>query len=203
VAERFGRILVPCVVGNHGRMTHKPRFKGMNATNHEYNVYLRLKKHFERKGDKRFKFLIPREADAYFKVYKWKFMLTHGDKLGVKGGDGIIGSLGPLMRGRIKIGHSEGHIGRDFDYLLCGHWHDYICLPEKGLIVNGTLKGPDEYSHLSLRATPNRPLQALWFCHPVHGITARWPVFLEEDLMALAQADAPWVSWRDNTATGL
>ncbi|MGE0722830.1 MAG: Hint domain-containing protein, partial [Alphaproteobacteria bacterium] len=28
MADRFGRVFVPCVVGNHGRMTHKPRAKG-------------------------------------------------------------------------------------------------------------------------------------------------------------------------------
>ena len=31
-------------------------------------------------------------------------MLSLGDSLGVKGGDGIIGAIGPIMRGSINVG---------------------------------------------------------------------------------------------------
>ena len=38
----------------------------------------------------------------------------------------------------------------------------------------------DEYARLQLGAKPTRPTQPLWFVHPVHGITARWSVYVDE-----------------------
>jgi hypothetical protein len=37
--------------------------------------------------------------DVHYRVYGVRFLLNHGDMLGVKGGDGIIGAIGPIMRG--------------------------------------------------------------------------------------------------------
>jgi hypothetical protein len=43
--------------------------------------------------------------DVHYRVYGLRFLLNHGDMLGVKGGDGII--IGPIMRGEIfsRFGH--------------------------------------------------------------------------------------------------
>lgn len=187
-AARFGQIFVPCVVGNHGRDTRKPRMKGRVFTNFDWLLYCNLRRHFD--GDDRIQFLIPNGADANFRVYNHRFLLTHGDALGVRGGDGIIGALGPIMRGRVKLANSEAQIGGEFDTLLMGHWHQYITLP--GLIVNGSLKGYDEFARLALRAPFQRPTQALFFVHQKHGITCHWPVFLED----LPKHEAEWVSWK-------
>ena len=150
--------------------------KGRVYTSHEWNIYCNLERHFRK--DKRISFLIPGESDAYFSVYGHRFLLTHGDSLGVKGGDGIIGSLGPIMRGALKVGKSEAQIGREFDTVVMGHWHQALWLP--GIIVNGALKGYDEYARLAIRAPYSRPSQQLWFVHPEHGITAKWEIFLDE-----------------------
>lgn len=190
LADEFGRVFVPCVVGNHGRASRKPRMKGRVYTSHEWNIYCNLERYF--KGDKRVQFFIPGESDAYFKVYNHKYLLTHGDSLGVKGGDGIIGSLGPIMRGSIKTSHSEAQIGRDFDTVVMGHWHQSLWLP--GVIVNNALKGYDEFARLALRAPYSRPSQQLWFTHPEHGITARWEVFLDKPRKA-GNGEA-WISWQ-------
>jgi hypothetical protein len=187
MADLFGRVFVPCVVGNHGRGTHKPRMKGRIFTSFEWLIYCALERHFA--GDKRVSFLIPEETDAYFSVYGHRFLLTHGDSLGVKGGDGIIGALGPIMRGSIKVSRSEAQIGRDFDTIVMGHWHQYLTLP--GLIVNNSLKGYDEFARLALRAPYSRPSQALWFVHPQHGITAHWQVYLEA--AASAKDNRKWL----------
>lgn len=176
IADSFGKVYVPCVVGNHGRGTHKPRHKGRVHTSFEWNLYCTLERHF--RNDKRIQFDIPEQTDCHFSVYGHRILLTHGDSLGARGGDGIIGSLGPIMRGKIKTGHSEAQIGRDFDTLMIGHFHQYITLP--GLVVNNSLKGYDEYARLFLRAPYSRPSQALFFVHPRHGVTAHWQVYLED-----------------------
>lgn len=179
LADAFGKVFVPCVSGNHGRYDKKPRYKQRATRSFEWHLYMMLEKHF--KNDARVTFHIPQETDAYFAVAGHRFLLTHGDTLGVKGGDGIIGALGPIARGATKVGRSEAQIGRNFDTLMMGHWHTYIPRGDASpVIVNGALKGYDEYARLAMRVPFSRPCQALWFVHPEHGITAQWCVFLDE-----------------------
>ncbi len=195
MADKFGRVFLPCVVGNHGRTTLRPRAKGRVFENYEWNLYCQLEKHFKDRGDRRVQFMIPGETDAFFPVLGHRFLLTHGDSLGVKGGDGIIGALGPITRGAIKVGRSEAQIGRDFDTLLMGHWHTYVPRGDaSAALVNGSLKGYDEYARLMLRVPYARPSQALWFIHPKHGFTAQWPIYL--DTHKRKRAAKEWVSWR-------
>jgi predicted phosphodiesterase len=192
MAEAFGKVFVPCVVGNHGRDTVKPRFKNRVFQNYEWNLYMQLAKTFRK--DKRFRFLVPEDTDAHFRIYNHRFLLTHGDTLGVKGGDGIIGALGPIARGATKVGRAEAQIGRDFDTLLLGHYHTYIPSNDAvPVIVNGALKGYDEYARSALRVRYSRPSQALWFVHPEHGITAQWQVFLDKKRMADVKAE--WLTF--------
>jgi hypothetical protein len=190
MATAFGKLFIPCVVGNHGRSTHRPRMKQRVTTSYEWNVYCNLARNF--KKSKHLQFLIPNEADAFFAVHGHRYLLTHGDSLGVKGGDGIIGALGPIMRGAIKTGKSEAQIGRNFDTIVMGHWHQYLTLP--GVIVNNCLIGYNEYARLGLRAPYSRPSQALWFTHPTHGITAHWQVYLEP--LRKTQNSKVWVEWQ-------
>lgn len=191
MADAFGAVFVPCVVGNHGRGTRKPHFKGKVNTSNELVVYKMVAKRLE--NDKRFTFLIPPEADAFFNVFGHRFILTHGDNLGVKGGDGIIGAIGPIIRGTLKLHSSQAAIGKDFDTALICHWHTFIPLPE--VIVNGALKGYDEFARLVLRAKPRAPSQTLFFVHPAHGITATWEVYLERRYSKSVARKSDWVSW--------
>lgn len=191
LADKFGRVFVPCVVGNHGRSDHKPTMKGRVYRNYDWSIYCNLEREFRK--DKRVQLYVPNDADAHFSVFGHRYMLTHGDSLGTAGGDGLIGALGPIMRGKVKIGNSERMAGNDFDTLLIGHWHQYLPLP--GLICNNSLKGYDEYVKLKLRAPYSRPSQALWFTHPEHGITAHWQVYLEGRVPA-EKLEKVWVQWQ-------
>lgn len=174
----FPFIYVPCVPGNHGRMKAKPHAKNKMYESYEYNVYMHIKRYF--KNDPRVHVDVPEEVDIHFNVLGHRFLLTHGDTLGVKGGDGIIGALGPIARGTMKVGRSEAQIGRDFDTLLIGHYHMYTPRGEGApVIVNGTLKGYDEYARLFLRVPYSRPSQALWLVNQKHGVTFQWQVYLE------------------------
>ncbi len=175
-ADEFGRVFVPCVVGNHGRMTLKPRMKGRVYTSYEWGIYTDLEDRL--RDDKRIKFFVPGETDAYFAVAGHRFLLTHGDTLGVKGGDGIIGAIGPIMRGAFKVGRSEAQIGREFDTILMGHWHQYIST--RGIIVNNALKGYDEFARLALRAPATPASQALWFVHHRYGLNTQMEVYVQD-----------------------
>jgi hypothetical protein len=197
LADRFGKVWLPCVVGNHGRNTHRPIYINRQHESYEWGVYNNLREFF--RDDPRVKFYIPDEPDAFFNVYGTKIMMTHGDAIGAKGGDGMIGALGPIKRGEIKIGDAERHIGRDFDYLLIGHYHS--AQPAGALfpiIVNGCVCGFDNYARLALRVPFSRPTQMLCFFHQKYGLTAQWGIYLEGK-KKFAAADE-WVSWQDRRA---
>ena len=173
MADTFGKVFVACVTGNHGRDTHKIWAKDRHATSFDWLLYCFLAKHFER--DKRVQFYIPDGPDAYFKIYNHRYLLTHGDQF--RGGDGMIGALGPIIRGDHKKRSRNTQIDMDYDTLLLGHWHQYMHLTR--LIVNGSLKGYDEYAY-SNNFPFERPQQALWLTHPKYGITYRMPVYVDD-----------------------
>jgi hypothetical protein len=184
MADTFGAVFVPCVSGNHGRDTTKIWHKGRNHTSFDWLLYCFLAKHFE--GDKRVTFYIPDGSDAYFKLYNTRFLLTHGDQF--RGGDGMIGALGPIIRGDHKKRSRNAQIDMAYDVLMLGHWHQYIHLTR--LIVNGTLKGYDEYASANNFGF-ELPQQALFVVHPKYGITFRAPVFVDR---AGEAKKAAWVS---------
>lgn len=188
LAEKFGRVFVPCVTGNHGRNTHKIRAKGRNYTNFDWLIYQFLAKRFE--GDDRISFLIPDGPDAYYSVMGHRYLLTHGDQLG-RGGDGMIGALGPIIRGDHRKRSRNAQIDMEYDTMLLGHWHQLIQMER--LIVNGSLKGLDEYAYAnSFPYEP--PRQALWITHPEHGITFRAPVNVDRHKSGSKAPSRAWVS---------
>lgn len=190
LADRFGFVFVPSCPGNHGRMTHKPQAKQYVYRNADWLLACLVERYFVESGDKRVQFHIPDTGEALYRVYDHRYLAVHGDDLGVKGGDGIIGAIGPIMRGEIKMRHSQAQIDRDYDTILMGHWHQTLWLPRAH--VNNTLKGYDEYARRFLRAPATPPAQSLWFTHPTRGITARWEVVLSDAPVA---SGAEWVSW--------
>ncbi len=188
-ADEFGRVYVPCATGNHGRLTAKPEFKRYYRKNFDWLIIQIVARHFE--SDKRIHFDIRPSNDVHYRVYGERYLACHGDMLGVRGGDGIIGSIGPIVRGEVKQAGQSQALGFGFDRLVIGHWHQRLWLPRA--IVNNALKGFDEYAMKALGAKPDRPTQALWFVHPGHGQTAQRDVYLDDR----PQRVADWVSWKD------
>lgn len=184
LADKFGKVFCPCVSGNHGRDTKKIWGKDRHHTSFDWLLYCFLAKRFE--GDKRISFLIPDGPDAYYRIYNHRYLLTHGDQF--RGGDGMIGALGPIMRGDHKKRSRNAQIDMEYDTLLMGHFHQYIHLTR--LIVNGSLKGYDEYAYSSNFGF-EEPQQALWITHHKYGITFRAPIRLDEPR---PPRKASWVS---------
>lgn len=195
VADAFGKVYVPCVAGNHGRMTQKPEFKRYAYKNADWVIYKLLQREFE--GDDRIVIDVRPANEVDYSVYGLKIKIVHGDMLGVKGGDGIIGAIGPIVRGEIKLRGQSSTIGQDFDLLIMGHWHQQLWLPR--VMVSNCLKGFDEYARLALRAVPTPPTQPLFFVNAARGITSRWDVHVEEPRAPSSQ----WVAWdRSDTVAG-
>lgn len=184
MADQFGHVFCPCVSGNHGRDTKKIWNKDRHHTSFDWLLYRFLAKHFD--GDKRITFYIPDGSDAYYKVFNHAYLLTHGDQF--RGGDGMIGCLGPIIRGDHKKRSRNAQIDMEYDTMLLGHFHQY--LHHGRVIVNGSLKGYDEYAY-SGNFGFEQPQQALWITHPRHGQTFRMPVFVGNQR---ADVKTEWVS---------
>ena len=182
--EYFPAVFIPCVTGNHGRDTRKIWAKDRHHTSFDWLLYCLLAKYFEQ--DKRVTFLIPDGPDAYYQVYSHTYILSHGDQF--RGGDGVIGILGPIVRGDHKKRSRNMQIHMGYDTMLCGHFHQYVQLQR--LIVNGSLKGYDEYAYAN--NFPYEPAQqALWLTHPTYRITYRMPVQVQQFKDVKVK---PWVS---------
>lgn len=175
IADHFGQVYLPCAAGNHGRATHKPEFKRYVFKNFDWLIYQLLEREFA--DDKRVRFDIRPANEVFYKVWNKRFLAMHGDMLGVKGGDGIIGAIGPISRGEVKVRGSSASTVSDYDVLLMGHWHQSLWLPR--VIVANSLKGYDEFAKNALRAPVSAPSQPLFFVHPRYGITSRWEIYLE------------------------
>ena len=75
LADAFGHVYLPCVVGNHGRTQKKPPNKFIARNNYDYSLYLNLIRYF--KKDKRVQFTASQGPDCHFKSYHHRFCLTH------------------------------------------------------------------------------------------------------------------------------
>jgi hypothetical protein len=174
LADEFGKVHVPCVTGNHGRMHKKPRAKQRAIHNFEWAVYQRVAGYFKR--DTRITFDIPEGPDAFFDVYSRRICLTHGDQF--RGGNGIGGIMVPIQRGMAKKAQRQVAMGQPFDLMMIGHWHQYI--HTNGLVINGSVKGYDEYASANNFGF-EEPQQALWIEHPKAGATFRMPVLCDKE----------------------
>lgn len=170
LAETFGNVFVPCVSGNHDRDTKKTWNKDRNHTSFGWLLYQLLAIAFE--GDKRVTFYIPDSSDALYRIYGFRYLLTHGDQF--RGGDGIIGPLGPVTRGEQKKNTRNAAVGQDYDVMEFGHFHKRMLTSR--LRGNGSLKGYCEYAAANNFGF-ERPIQNFWITHPDHGITFDVPIY--------------------------
>lgn len=175
LADVFGRVHVISVPGNHGRQTVKPQAKQYAALNYDTLSAWMLQMAFEAEGDTRVTFATPLSGDHLFSVYGYNFLLTHGDRIGSRGGGGFIGPSITVARGHKKLIDYYARLGKLIDYTLIGHFH--VRMELNGLFVNGCLPGASEYARDN-RWEPSAPEQWLLFVHPEHGVTARWPIHL-------------------------
>ena len=158
--DKFGRVRVISIPGNHGRTTHKPHAKGYAERNFETLLSWWLADAFE--DDPRVTFYTPISGDALFEVYRWKFLMSHGDRTGSRGGQGFIGPAATIARGHQKLMSNYALTKRDIDCILTGHLHTSLKLSHG--YANGSLAGYSEYAR-DFRATPDAPKQWLLFGH--------------------------------------
>ena len=166
LADAFGRVQVyECGGGNHDRNTKKMHSKGSLSHSYDKLVSYILRKQF--KGDSRVSFHGTESPDVYFSIYDTKILLTHGDKIGSRGGQGFVGPAATILRGAQKVIMEQAAIGRRVDEVHMGHFH--TALDMGFVVVNGGMPGYSEFAKLN-RMRPEPPMQLLRYYHPNRGV---------------------------------
>lgn len=173
LAKEFKKVNITAVVGNHGRRTRKPRSKFRAKDNFDWLVYKVIERNMA--GRKDVSVDVSPAADATATIYNTRYRLTHGDQF--RGGSGISAELSPLLLGAHRKSKRQSAVGKPYDVLVMGHWHQTLWLPSKGIIMGGSVVGYNEYAYMNNFA-PEPPQCSLWLTTPERGITLCAPVHL-------------------------
>ena len=172
LADEFGHVHVPCVVGNHDRTTYKTPKKKRMESSYGWIIYNWLADSL--RDDPRVTFGISTSPEQLTNVYSTTLLLSHGDSFRSAGG---VGGLYPsLMKWLLRRHDLYSQTKSDFDYALIGHWHQDLWGPD--FVVNGSLKGYDEYARDG-GFKFGRPSQQLFLITPERGMTQRLTVHAE------------------------
>lgn len=172
LADEFGAVFVPTVDGNHDRTYKKTPAKKRTESSYAWLVYNWLADTL--RDDPRITFSISTSPHQRIDIYDTRFLLAHGDAFRSQGG---VGGLYPsMLKWLLKMHNLYSQSRNDFDHALIGHWHQLLFGTD--FVVNGSLKGYDEYArHGGFNF--ERPQQALFVVTPENGIVQRLPVFAD------------------------
>jgi len=166
LADAFGRVEVKdCGGGNHDRNTLKPQSKRATAHSYDQLISYMLANEFAR--DKRVTFQLTKSPDIVFPIYGRNILLTHGDKIGSRGGQGFIGPGATILRGAKKVIMEQAAMGRMIDEVHMGHFHTFLYMV--WVLCNGCLPGYSEFAKQN-RMIPGPPEQTFAFYHPKRGM---------------------------------
>jgi hypothetical protein len=175
IADFYGRVHIPSVVGNHGRLTIKKQAKGRGRNSWDWLLCQMVRTHL--KDDSRITWELADGSYLFVPIYNQHIYLTHGDEVG--GGSGWAGvwsPLGTIHRRGIEMGLPHGIQPA---YSVIGHWHQLVSAHARGMACNGAMKGWDEFA-ASLRFKPEPAMQGWWVHTPEHGVTLAAPLLLED-----------------------
>jgi len=170
LATEFEEIVFVGIVGNHGRLYKKPRFKA-RYVNWDFVCYQMLSALLAKQ--KNITCIIPKSFWYVHEVNNYKFLILHGDNinsnLGIPwyGIQRMVANLKELLASKNQY----------FDYIMLGHFHNYGLLDRvKGeLIINGSLIGGNEYSTGKM-FTSSEACQHFCGVHPKWGMTFRYKI---------------------------
>ena len=172
LAQAFKKVHVISVPGNHGRTTLKPPSKRVEE-NYDWLASCWLEREF--KGDARITWQTPLSTDAVFEIHRRKYLATHGDNIGTRGGMGFVGPVATISRGATLTMREYAARGITIDKMFIGHFHSAFDFGRGW--SNGSLPGYSEYARAG-RMTPEPPQQWLLYFHPKYGATSQWKILL-------------------------
>lgn len=165
LSKHFAEIVIPCVYGNHGRNTRKPRHATGAANSYEWMLYKTMAKHLSSKA-------VWHVSDGYhllLDLYGKTIRIHHGDGLQYQGGIG--GLTIPVEK---AIASWNKGVPADLD--IFGHWHQSQQSPK--WICNGSLIGYNAYS-IAIKAPYEPPSQTGFIFDRKRGRTVTFPIFVD------------------------
>ena len=180
LSRQFGYVFIPCVIGNHGRMTHKQPHKNPTTSSFDWLIYAMLQDAFSE--DKRVIFQVPKSPDTFYKVFDYRFCIEHGNNF--KGGSNAISGIYPsIALGNYRKKNVEQAVGNPFDYLWIGDKHQLKFLGS--IFINGSVIGYNEYAR-DMKFGFEKPQQQFAVIDPIRGATIKGEIFVESK-------DEPWM----------
>ena len=182
----FKNITVVTTVGNHGRLSKKKKYKYHSVENLDYLVYqiagFALTKY------ENIEFYIDESLFKFVDIEGWRFVFSHGDETkswmnipfyGLRRDYTAKQSINILVQ-------NEGNLTspvQPVNYKVVGHFHVAGEIPDNfgSIIMNGSLKGMDEYSFGNGWVT--FPMQKIFGVHKDHGKTWSYDIRLSDDLI--------------------
>jgi hypothetical protein len=171
----YPSVAVYAVVGNHGRLSDKPIFKGRVQDNVEWLFWSVIR---DRLKDRKSSVAVnvSPSMDLNVPIYGRNHLLTHGDQF--KGGTGISGAFAPLSLGAHRKTRRQMVAQMPMETMVIGHLHQLINIP--GVIMGGCLKGYDEFAFgHNFPPDPNGAAQAFWVSTPERAQTIWMPIYLQ------------------------
>lgn len=169
LAPHFPEVVVDgMVVGNHGRRSHKPQAKNVHDS-FDYLVYEILRIRLAGLPNVR----VAQGADGRIKRARHQFIQVAGKQILCWHGDGVRSTMvgvpwGGITRRCNELQKQYEQRGK-IDHFLIGHWHEPHLVQNRRIIVNGAVKGPDEFGISMGMAAP--ACQLLHTFHPRRGLT--------------------------------
>ena len=187
LAPHFKEIEVPCVVGNHGRMTRKPPMKD-KYMDWDYMLYQWVAAYL--RNQKNVKFSIPKTFLNSFEVCNRQILIMHGDSITGAGSNMAITRAVTGLRSFLQFRKNledevetplRPSLTSQFDSVMMGHFHriDEIDVGTGAIYICGTMKGGDEFAAQKLH-TITKPKQLVTYWHPVYGNVGREVIYLNK-----------------------
>ena len=163
LAPHYERVRVVSIVGNHGRLTRKPEFKN-STKSWDWIAYkiaeLRLAEYPNISVE------VPRSFEAVATVFDQNILCFHGDGIPTNM-PGI--PWGGVQRRTKELFDTWMAKGTYINHFALGHFHEANVVGQKRIWVNGSIKGPDEYS-IKRFGGGRPPCQLLHTFHPERGL---------------------------------
>jgi hypothetical protein len=167
----FKKIIIPCMCGNHSRLTMQSEYSRPASKTLEWLLYHAMKKEF--KEEKRIEFIIP-DSDLYIhEFYGRKIRFSHGTRIRFNGGIG-----GPTISFNKAIDKNNSLI--DCYYDVIGHLHTYF--NGGNFLINGSGIGYTGFG-MGIHAKYEDPSQAFFLIdnNPRHGMTINSRIFVRDE----------------------
>jgi len=178
LSKHFEEIVFYGVPGNHGRTTKKKEFKDPSSS-YDYLAYKITEReiyHLKGKLNINIKFYIPKSNFIFIPIQNHNIVFTHGDNIKSWSGIPYYGMLRDYANKQELMLSSYN---MPVHYVCIGHFHQPITInrPLGGVIVNGSLKGTDEYS--MSKNLISKPSQTFFGVNKKYGRTFLYELYAD------------------------